>query len=121
MWKVIQTEEFNNWFCDLRTNTQNKIVSQIKVIHELGPGLGRPLIDTIKGSKLKNLKELRLNVEGQVIRIFFIFDSDRRAILLIGASKNTSGDKHFYSKMILLSEKIYDNYLNVKAKNRNLK
>lgn len=121
MWEVIQTEEFNNWFCDLRAIVQNKIVTQIKVIHEQGPGLGRPLVDTIKGSKLKNLKELRQSVDGQVVRIFFVFDPDRKAILLIGASKNTSGDKHFYSKMILLSEKIYDDYLNVKIKNRNLK
>ena len=117
MWEVLQTEEFNRWFYDLRLIAQNKIVSQVKIIHELGPDLGRPIVDTIKGSKLKNLKELRLNVENQDIRIFFIFDSDRKAILLIGANKKTSGDKHFYSKMILLSEKIYQNYLNAKLRN----
>lgn len=114
MWDVTQTEEFGRWFYDLRSIAQIKIVSHIKLIHEFGPSLGRPIVDTVKGSQLKNLKELRLNVDNQVVRIFFIFDVDRKAVLLIGANKKSSGDKHFYPKMLIMSEKIYSNYLKTK-------
>jgi hypothetical protein len=83
MWEitVIQTKEFNEWFYDLRPVVQIKIVSHVKLIHEFGPNLNRPIVDTIKGSSLKNLKELRLSVDNQVIRIFFVFNEDRRAVL----------------------------------------
>lgn len=111
MWKVVQTQEFNEWFNRNGKDTQFKIVTQVKQLEIFGPALGRPLVDTIKGSQLKNLKELRLEVESKVIRIFFIFDHSRNAVLLIGANKNSSGDKHFYPKMISISEKIYINYL----------
>jgi len=34
------------------------VVQAIDVLAEVGPGLGRPLVDTVRGSVLANLKEL---------------------------------------------------------------
>lgn len=57
----------------------------IQVLRERGPVLGRPFVDHIKGSRLKNLKEL--SPAKTSIRILFAFDPQRHAILL------TAGDK----------------------------
>ena len=34
-------------------------MAAIRVLREFGPALGRPLVDTIKASNYKNMKELR--------------------------------------------------------------
>lgn len=47
----------------------------IDILAETGPGLGRPLADTLQGSSLNNLKELRPRSGRDVaIRILFVFD-----------------------------------------------
>ncbi len=45
-------------------------------------------------------------------RIFFVFDSERKVILLIGGDKR--GDKKFYNKMIPAADKLYDEYIRLK-------
>jgi hypothetical protein len=48
------------------------------------PALGLPLADTVKGSKHKNMKELRPgSAGGSEMRILFAFDPERSAILLV--------------------------------------
>ncbi len=80
----------------------------VEILRNIGPGLGRPWVDTIKGSKLKNLKELRIDVKQNVFRILFVFDPKRVAILLVGGDKR--GQKRFYERIIPLAESIYDSY-----------
>jgi hypothetical protein len=41
----------------------------VEVLQERGPGLGRPFVDTVKGSRHANMKELR--PRGGFIRILF--------------------------------------------------
>lgn len=79
------------------------------VLSTHGPSLGRPRVDTINNSKHKNMKELRVQSSGNPYRIFFAFDSKRRAILLIGGNKR--GDKRFYEKYIPIADKILTEYL----------
>ncbi|MHB1498041.1 MAG: type II toxin-antitoxin system RelE/ParE family toxin, partial [Acidimicrobiales bacterium] len=53
-----------------------------------GPTLGRPLVDVVKGSKLHNLKELRPGSAGAgEVRLLFVFDPTRRAVLLVAGDK----------------------------------
>ena len=79
------------------------------VLERVGPGLGRPRVDTLKGSRYTNLKELRVQSNGRPFRILFVFDPVRNAVLLIGGDK--SGRKRFYDTMIPLAERIYREYL----------
>lgn len=52
-----------------------------------GPALGRPLVDTLTGSSLLNLKELRPGSRGRSeLRLLFVFDPDREAIFSSSAS-----------------------------------
>jgi hypothetical protein len=111
MWTIKQTEEFQNWFEGSAKSLQDDTLEHVEVLRQLGPHLGRPLVDTLKNSLIKNLKELRFNSGNKVIRIFFVFDPDRNGVLIIGGNKAGSGDKIFYDKMIHQSEKIYSKYL----------
>lgn len=55
------------------------------------------------------MKELRVQSSGNPFRIFFAFDPIRRAILIIGGNKK--GDKRFYEKLIPITDKLFEKYL----------
>src|SRR6201996_4233010 len=83
-WEIYQTDEVAAWIADLRrTDPQaaEKVEAAVDVLAEYGPTLGRPLVDTLTGSKLANLKELRPRQTN--IRVLFVFDPWRSAILLL--------------------------------------
>ncbi|WP_306307642.1 type II toxin-antitoxin system RelE/ParE family toxin [Nocardia paucivorans] len=76
-----------------------------------GTPLGRPLVDRIKGSPLlRNLEELRPGSTGNSeIRISFIFDPERNAVLLVAGDK--SGDRQRrYREAIPTAERRYTEY-----------
>ncbi|MCG6146640.1 type II toxin-antitoxin system RelE/ParE family toxin [Leptospira bandrabouensis] len=109
MYEIKRTEEMVLWLNDLDNDAKKDILVSIEILKEFGPRLGRPHVDTIAGSKIKNLKELRVNSKNRPFRIFFVFDPKRNAILLIGGNKATS--KKFYPNMIKKSEELYSEYL----------
>jgi len=59
----------------------------INQLEQDGPALGRPHADTIRNSRFKNMKELRISSQG-ALRVLFAFDSERRAVLLLGGDKS---------------------------------
>ena len=114
MWDVKQTEEFQLWFEDLDAAAKEDIFASVRVLSEIGPSLGRPRVDTIKLSRHKNMKELRVQSRGRPFRIMFAFDPSRSAILLIGGNKQ--GNKRFYELIISLAYRLYDRYLRISFK-----
>lgn len=71
--------------------------------------LGRPTVDTINGSAHNNMKELRAS-KGGALRVLFIFDPIRRAVLLLGGNK-TGQWEQWYSQAIPVADALYDEYL----------
>ena len=67
---------------------------------EFGPFLSKPHADTLKGSKVKNLKELRIKTEEHVFRIAYYFDKKRNGLLLTGGDKKAKDQKLFYKNML---------------------
>ncbi|MHB8646866.1 MAG: type II toxin-antitoxin system RelE/ParE family toxin [Thermomicrobiales bacterium] len=107
-WNVEVTNEFEAWYDGLDLAEAQAVASAITTLEQDGPALGRPLVDTLKGSRIPNLKELR--PKRNDIRILFVFDPRRTAILLIGGSK--TDDWHgWYERNIPEAERIYDAYL----------
>ncbi|EOX3916177.1 type II toxin-antitoxin system RelE/ParE family toxin, partial [Escherichia coli] len=51
MWNVITTECFDEWFDTQSEDLQDEILSVLQILKEVGPNLGRPYVDTLKGSK----------------------------------------------------------------------
>lgn len=108
-WKVLLDPAFEIWLLEQETGVRQAITAYAKLLATFGPGLGRPHVDTLKGSKLTNLKELRVQYQGEPWRVLFAFDPKRRAILLVGGNKQ--GDNRWYKKAIPLAEKRYWQYL----------
>jgi hypothetical protein len=83
----------------------------IGLLLEAGSELGRPLADRIQHSRLSNLKELRPGSAGRSeIRILYIFDPRRNAVLLVAGDK-AGNWKAWYRQAIPLAEQRYENYL----------
>jgi len=114
MWDVEYTDEFGEWWSALDEDVQEAIAHDVGVLEQVGPGLGRPTVDTLSGSKFPNMKELRTKHSRHAIRILFAFDPRRCAILLIGGDK--SGDSRFYERMIPLADGLYQEHLDELAR-----
>jgi len=103
------TQEYENWFTSQNEEDQILINAKVLVLAEFGPQLGRPYVDTIKGSKYRKLKELRFTNKKTVFRILFIFDESRDCWLLIGGRKKGKNEKDFYKKLIKQAEEMIEN------------
>jgi len=93
-----------------RRRTRRHCSPAIRILESDGPTLGRPLVDTIAGSRHANMKELRPGSTGRTeIRVLFAFDLERRAILLVGGDKseNWSG---WYEQNIPIADERFDDH-----------
>ncbi len=107
-WDVEYTNELEGWWDKLTIDEQDSVESCIPFLQHYGPTLGRPLVDTVKGSRHPNMKELRPPATN--IRILFAFDPRRTAILLIGGDKTNRWQK-WYDENIPIADALYDDYL----------
>lgn len=101
-WTIIYRSRYSAWFEKCGEDLQDEILAHLEVLKVLGPTLGRPRVDHIKGSVRQNMKELRIQFKGDPVRILFAFDPDRQAVLLLGGSK--VGDKRWYDRNIPLAD-----------------
>ena len=108
-WNVEYTDEFEQWWNTLDEDEQESVAHDVDILSVVGPGLGRPRVDTIKGSKFSNMKELRTQHKGQPYRTLFAFDPRRCAILLIGGRK--AGDDRWYEKYVPVADRLYQDHL----------
>lgn len=109
-WDVYVVNEVRDWIDGLDPATHARVVQAIDLLAEAGPGLGRPLVDTIHGSLIANLKELRPGTA----RILFVFDPWRSSILLVGGDK-AGRWREWYGEAIPLAEQRYEIYLKERA------
>ena len=100
-------EELQN----LTDAVQEKLYASAAVIEQFGPTLGRPRVDTLNGSRHRNMKELRFNTDGGVWRVAFAFDPGRKAILLAAGDKSKMEEKRFYARLISEADERFDSYL----------
>jgi hypothetical protein len=107
-WDVEYTNEFEEWWDALTTEEQRRTQAAVEVLQARGPGLGRPWVDTLQGSRHSNMKELR--PRGGHLRILFAFDPRRAAILLLGGDK-TGQWSSWYEQAIPQADELYDEHL----------
>ncbi len=107
-WDVEVTDQFSEWYDGLNAADDDAVSEAIDTLAGSGPALGRPFVDTLTGSRIPNLKELR--PKRSDIRILFAFDSRRTAILLLGGSK-TNDWRGWYERNIPAAERLYNDYL----------
>ena len=71
-------------------------------------------MDTLKGSRIANLKELRVQHKTEPIRILFAFDPKQQAVIILGGSKQA--DKRWYNTNIPIAEKLFADHLEKQRK-----
>lgn len=93
------------------STTANRVMEALDHLAEAGPGLGRPMVDRIHGSRLHNLKELRPGSTGRTeIRPLFVFDVEREAVILVAGDKAGQWNR-WYRENIPVAERRYEEYL----------
>ncbi len=58
-WEVVRTAEFDRWLRATSEARRENVTGAMERLANMGPTLGRPRVDSIKGSRVHNLKELR--------------------------------------------------------------
>ncbi len=110
IWLVEFHEEFLPEFRRFSEVVRREIYAQIEVLATFGPRLGRPYVETLKGSKHSNMKELRIRVADGTWRIAFAFDVKRKAILLAGGKKSGMSQDKFYRSLIEIADRRFDTH-----------
>jgi hypothetical protein len=110
-WIVRFEDEFEPEFLALRQEVQDGLLAAARVLADYGPQLGRPYVDTLKGSKHVNMKELRFDAAGGVWRVAFAFDPHRQSILLVAGDKSGVGQERFYRQLIAKADKRFSAHL----------
>lgn len=111
VWSVEFHEEFRAEFGKLAEEVQDELLAMLELLKQFGPGLGRPRVDTLKGSAHANMKELRFDAADGVWRVAFAFDPRRKAILLVAGDKSGTSEKRFYRELIRKADKRFSGHL----------
>ena len=76
MWLVSSSSEYDEWFSSLDEQSKEAVLVKVYLLQEFGPQLGRPYVDTLKGTenkrnrrKMKNaIKAMEANMSEESVR-----------------------------------------------------
>ncbi len=117
-WQVVLGDEFETDFAALPKEVQDALLALARLLQKLGPLLGRPHVDTLKGSSHANMKELRFEAAEGVWRVAFAFDPRRKAVLLLAGDKSGGSEKRFYRELIRKADLRFDAHLEALKRER---
>jgi hypothetical protein len=106
--EVVVTNEFRDWYEALSIGEQESVFRAVTLLEELGTKLGFPYSSAIQRSRYP-LRELRVQHRGRPFRVFYMFDPERQAVLLLGGDK--SGEDRFYEENVPRAEALWEQYL----------
>jgi hypothetical protein len=95
-WSVLFHEDFHTEFGGLDDDLQDELLAHARLLAEFGPNLGRPTVDTLKGSRHANMKELRFSWAG---------------VLLVGGDKGGADQRRFYKRLIQVADDRYNDHI----------
>ena len=106
-WNVEVVPEVADWIAQCPSKTHTAVMAALGALEEDGPALGRPLVDTVNGSRHRNMKELR---PTRSIRLLFAFDPRRHAVVLVAGDKRSEWSD-WYRRNIPLADHRFDQHL----------
>lgn len=116
-WAVEFHPACDSWADELDQADAEALLAAVRVLRERGPALGRPLVDSIQGSRHKNMKELRPGSTGRTeIRVLFAFDLQRKAILLVGGDKSEDWAGWYTANIPVADERLDEHQAKLKKK-----
>jgi hypothetical protein len=108
---VVNVDLITDWLASLDDRSHELVVAALELLAERGPLLGRPLVDTVNGSRHSNMKELRPGSTGRTeLRALFAFDPQRTAIVLVAGDKQGQW-KRWYIDNIPLADDRFDAHI----------
>lgn len=110
-WELRLTPQAERWYMSLSTREAHRVAAVFDQLEQHGPALGRSRVDSVKGSRHHNMKELRIGS----LRALFAFDSHRRGIVLVGGDKRGNW-KGWYLQNMPLADKLFDQHLRSNGK-----
>ena len=110
-WEVEFHSEFVPEFRSLHKRVQDEAYAIAHLLEQFGPQFGRPWVDTLKGSRHANMKEMRFSAADGEWRLAFAFDPRRRAILLVAGDKSGGSARRFYRALIRKADERFDRHL----------
>jgi hypothetical protein len=108
VWEIEGADEFATWYASLAEPEVSAVNAAVDKLAQLGPGLRRPLVGHIEGSRHANMRELVIPYRN--LRVLFAFDPRRVAILLLGGDK-TDRWQEWYDEHVPRADALYDAYL----------
>jgi hypothetical protein len=106
-WVVYFHKDFALEFRGFPKDAKSALGEVIDRLREKGPALGRPQVDTLKGSRYPNMKEMRANTAGDWYRLAFAFDPEQQAVVLCGGAKGGVDGDRFYDELIRKADERY--------------
>jgi hypothetical protein len=110
-WSAYFHPKFEAEVEELSEAVQDGLATALAPLQKFGPSLGRPDVDTLKGSKYANMKELRFRADGGVWRVAFAFNPRQNAILLVAGDKSGVSEARFYKRLIDRADRRYKEHL----------
>ena len=85
--EVVKAAEFEAWWRELPEQLQDTVIAALERLRQRGVLLRHPDSTDLKSSRHGNMRELRINTRGEAIRVFYAFDPQRRAVVLVGGAR----------------------------------
>jgi hypothetical protein len=118
-WSVDLHPACEGWIDVLDQGDSEALLAAIRVLRAQGPALGRPLVDTIQGSRHSNMKELRPGSTGRTeVRVLFAFDLERKAILLVGGDKSDDWSGWYDKNIPIADDRFSEHQAALEAKRK---
>lgn len=108
-WDIEYTDEFGAWWERLTESEQEDVAAAVGLLEQRGPHLGHPWSSDVRGSRHRQMRELRIQHRGRPWRVLYAFDPRRTAVLLIGGDK--TGDGRWYERHVPNADQLYDAHL----------
>jgi len=110
-WPIIFCTELLEEFDGLEKPVKKGFLGHLMLLEQMGPMLGRPHVDTLKGSVHSNMKELRFSAGDGLWRVAFAFDPSRSAVMLVAGDKLGVDQNRFYRHLIKRADERFVRYL----------
>jgi hypothetical protein len=111
--------EVHEWLYEIRKVDRPAATLTVRAVHHVLEGAGpeerRPLVDRIKGSRVRDLRELRPAMVGHLeVRVLFAFDPEGRMLLLVAGDSSGNWSK-WHREAVPLAERRYQEFLDSTA------
>lgn len=105
-WGILVHPDVASWLMTVSEKDYQHVLAAFSALSVDGPALGRPFVDTLRGTRVSNLKELR--PRGSNIRLLFAFDPARQAVVLAGGDKTNQWQRWYERNIPVAEERFAD-------------